>query len=101
LAEVHWYEAAGIGRKEFKIKHLMWVMAKGQGKRLVVCVGNDGYSASLERRKIYLALRDAEAEKHGMLRVVDESGEDYLYPKALFRPIALTQSVKKAVLAAA
>ena len=76
-------------------------MAKGQGKRLVVCVGTDGYSASLERRKIYLALRDADAEKHGMLRIVDESGEDYLYPKALFRPIALPQSVKKAVLAAA
>ena len=76
-------------------------MAKGQGKRLVVCAGNDGYSASLERRKICLALRDAEAEKHGLLRIVDESGEDYLYRKALFRPIALTQSVKKAVLAAA
>ena len=76
-------------------------MAKGRAKRLVVCVGNDGYSVSLERRKIYLVLRDVEAEKHGMLRIVDESGEDYLYPKALFRPIALPQAVKKAVLAAA
>jgi hypothetical protein len=45
-------------------------------------------------------LRDAVAEKHGLRRVVDESGEDYLYPKSLFRPIALPQSVKKAVLAA-
>ena len=100
MAEVHWYEAAGIGRKEFKIKHLMWVMAKGQGKRLVVCVGNDGYSASLERRKIYLALRDAEAEKHGMLRVVDESGEDYLYPKTFFRAVDLPVAVRRAVMAA-
>jgi len=100
MAEVHWYEAAGIGRKEFKIKHLMWVMAKGQGKRLVVCVGNDGYSASLERRKIYLALRDAEAEKHGMLRVVDESGEDYLYPKTFFRAVDLPIAVRRAVMAA-
>jgi len=70
-------------------------------KQLVVCVSNEGYPASLERRKIYLALRDLAAEKHGLLRVVDESGEDYLYPKMLFRSIALPQAVKKAVLAAA
>jgi hypothetical protein len=67
----------------------------------VVCVGNVDYPASLERRKIYLALRDPVAEKHGFLRVIDESGEDYLYPKLLFRPIALPQALKKAVLAAA
>ena len=72
-----------------------------QSKQLVVCIGNDGYSASLEKRKIYLALRDAAAEKHGLRRIVDESGEDYLYPKALFRSIALLNSIKKAVLAAA
>ncbi len=72
-----------------------------QSKQLVVCVNNDGYSASLERRKIYVALRDAAAEKHGLRRIVDESGEDYLYPKAFFRSIALPQSIAKAVLAAA
>ena len=60
-------------------------MTKTQVKQLVVCVDNDGYAASLEKRKIYVALRDAGAEKHGMLRIVDESGEDYLYPKAFFR----------------
>ena len=76
-------------------------MAKAQAKHLVICVDNDGYAASLEKRKIYVALRDAAAEKHGLLRIVDESGEDYLYPKALFRPIALPQAVRKAVLAAA
>ncbi len=76
-------------------------MAKTQANQLVVCVDNEGYPASLERRKIYVALRDAAAEKHGLLRIVDESGEDYLYPKAFFRAIALPQSVKKAVLAAA
>ncbi len=73
-------------------------MAKA--KQLVVCVDNEGYQASLERRKIYVALRDPDAEKQGLLRIVDESGEDYLYPKASFRPIALPQGVKKAVLAA-
>jgi hypothetical protein len=76
-------------------------MTKAQAKQLVVCIDNDGYAASLEKRKIYLALRDTEAEKHGLLRIVDESGEDYLYPKTFFRPIVLPQGVKKAVLAAA
>jgi hypothetical protein len=68
---------------------------------LVVCVGNAGYPASLEKRKIYVALRDPAAEKHGLLRIVDESGGGYLYPKTFFRSIALPQAVKKAVLAAA
>ncbi len=76
-------------------------MAKPQARQLVVCIDNEGYSAALEKRKIYVALRDAAAEKHGLLRVIDESGDDYLYPKMFFRSIALPQSVKKAVLAAA
>jgi hypothetical protein len=76
-------------------------MAKPQAKQLVVCVSNEGYPVSLEKRKIYVSLRDPDADKHGLLRIVDESGEDYLYPKAFFRSIALPQSVKKAVLAAA
>jgi len=76
-------------------------MAKTQAKQLVVCVDNDGYAVSLEKRKIYIALRDAGAEKHGLLRIVDESGDDYLYPKTFFRSIALPQAVRKAILAAA
>jgi hypothetical protein len=75
-------------------------MAKTQTKQLVVCIDNKDYPTSLEKRKIYVALRDAGAEKHGLLRIVDESGEDYLYPKRSFRSIALPQAVKKAVLAA-
>lgn len=76
-------------------------MAKSQARQLVVCVSNEGYPASLERRKIYVALRDADAGKHGLVRIVDESGDDYLYPETLFRSIALPQAVRKAVLAAA
>jgi hypothetical protein len=76
-------------------------MSKWPSKQFVVCVQDDGYSASLEKRKIYVALRDLAAEKHGQLRVIDESGDDYLYPKTFFRSIALPQSLKKAVLAAA
>jgi hypothetical protein len=75
-------------------------MAKTQAKQLVVCIDNEGYAASLEKRKIYVVLRDAGAEKHGLLRIVDESREDYLYPKTSFRPIVLPLAVKKAVLAA-
>ena len=58
-------------------------MIRTKVKQLVVCVENDGYAVSLEKRKIYVALRDAVAEKHNMIRIVDESGEDYLYPKCL------------------
>ena len=75
-------------------------MAKSQAKQLVVCVDNDGYPASFERRKIYVVLPDGLAEQRGLLRIVDESGEDYLYPNSLFRSIALSSSVKKAVFAA-
>lgn len=74
-------------------------MAMGT-KELVVCIDNKGYEASLEKRKIYVTLQDSEADQLGLLRVIDESGEDYLYPKAAFRTIALPDAVKKAVLAA-
>ena len=76
-------------------------MSKTPSKQLVVCVNNEGYLASLEKRKLYISLRDMAAEKHGLLRVIDKSGDDYLYPKTFFRSIALPQSIKKAVLAAA
>jgi hypothetical protein len=76
-------------------------MAKFQPRQLVVCIDNDGYPASLEKRKIYIALSDPAAGKQGLIRVVDESGEDYLYPETFFRPIDVPQSVRKAILAAA
>jgi hypothetical protein len=75
-------------------------MAKS-AKRLVICLDNTGYEASLERRKIYVALPDARAHKLGQLRVIDESGEDYLYDKAGFREVSLPQSLRRAVLLAA
>jgi hypothetical protein len=69
--------------------------------RFVICVNNKGYKVSLEKRKIYLALPDALALKHGQVRVIDESGEDYLYPKSLFLPITVPLSIRKAILEAA
>ncbi len=70
-------------------------------KRLVICVKNEGYDVSLERRKIYVAVRDEVAEQHDQLRIVDESGEDYLYPKQFFVAVELPASVRRAVLHAA
>lgn len=70
-------------------------------RRLVICIHNEGYEASLERRKIYVALPDARAEKLGQIRVIDESGEDYLFPKDAFLEVSLPQSVRRAVLLAA
>jgi hypothetical protein len=69
-------------------------------KRFVVCLRNKGYEASLERGKIYRALADLDAAKHKQVRVVDESGEDYLYPQALFAPIELPQPIRRALAAA-
>lgn len=57
--------------------------------RFAFCIKNDGYQASLEPRKIYRVITDSKAESKGMLRVVDESGEDYLFPSDYFVPIAV------------
>ena len=67
---------------------------------LVLCLRNKGYEVSLERRKIYQVLPDRAAAAHHQLRVIDESGEDYLYPDTYFAPIALPQALRRAVLAA-
>ena len=70
-------------------------------RHLVICVRNKGYVASLEKRKAYVAIPDSPAAKHGQIRVIDESGEDYLYPESFFVPVTLPQSVRKAILASA
>ena len=70
-------------------------------QRFVVCIRNDDYSASLEVRKIYEVIPDPSATTHHYLRIIDESGEDYLYPEDYFVPIELPQSVKQALVTAA
>lgn len=67
----------------------------------VICLNNDGYEVSLEKRKIYIAFSDNDADKHGLMRIVDESGEDYLYPSKLFTQVELPPRVYRAVLNAA
>lgn len=69
--------------------------------RFVVCIANDGYKASLELRKLYESLRDRTAERLGQVRVIDESGEDYLYPASFFEAVELRAPVEKKLLHAA
>ncbi|MGI9316565.1 MAG: hypothetical protein ACR2QW_04455 [bacterium] len=62
--------------------------------KYAICILNTGYEASLELKKLYEVLSDSNAGEHGQLRVIDESGESYLYPTRFFAPIELTSAVK-------
>ncbi|MFA4828098.1 MAG: hypothetical protein WC855_00615 [Thermodesulfovibrionales bacterium] len=64
-------------------------------KHFMLCVDNRGYESSLEIRKLYEMLSDRTAEKHHQVRVIDESGEDYLYPERYFAPIRLPLGTKE------
>jgi hypothetical protein len=66
--------------------------------RFVVCVKNAGYPASLELHKIYRVVPDEDAAADGDIRVVDESGEDYLYPASYFAAIRVPTAVEKSLL---
>ena len=70
-------------------------------RRFAVCVRNDGYEASLERNKIYTVLADEDAERDGDLRVVDESGEDYLFSADRFVAIEVPAAVRASLVKAA
>jgi hypothetical protein len=72
-------------------------MAKA-AKRLFICLDNAGYEVSLECRKIYVAQSDQKAERTGYLSIIDESGEDYLYPAQRFVAAELPVSTRRAVL---
>ncbi len=65
--------------------------------QFAVCTDNQGYEASLELRKLYEIIPDPVAAKHSQLRVVDESGEDYLYPAKSFDHISLPASIAERV----
>lgn len=67
-------------------------------KKFLLCVNNDEYEASLELRKLYEIIPDKEAEKHKQVRIIDESGEDYLYPSDYFAPVRLLAETKKKIL---
>jgi hypothetical protein len=70
--------------------------ARKNASRFLLCVNNKDYPAALELRKVYRGLSDPEAAKHGLVRVIDESGEDYLYPEKFFVVVNLPAAAKKA-----
>jgi hypothetical protein len=67
----------------------------GQQPQFAICVCNDDYPASLELRKLYRIVEDDFAQQHALLRVIDESGEDYLYPDTYFVRVALPKPVEQ------
>ncbi len=66
--------------------------------KFLLCVDNEGYEASLEVRKLYERIPDKEAERHSQVRIIDESGEDYLYPSRFFAPVRLPIKTKNRIL---
>ena len=66
-------------------------------RQYAVCVRNEDHQESLELRKIYEVLQDLSAAKHNMIRVIDEDGEDYLYPRDWFLPIELPHNIEEAI----
>ncbi|MBM3123893.1 MAG: hypothetical protein FJZ87_02335 [Chloroflexi bacterium] len=65
--------------------------------QFAICIKNTEYPASLELHKIYRVLPDKEAQADGDMRIIDESGEDYLFPADYFIPIELPQTIVRAL----
>jgi hypothetical protein len=100
-AELHGYEAYGLGSEKSNGSGTWINMRKhpeNMPPRFAVCINNTNYPASLELHKIYQVLLDEEAARDGDIRVIDESGEDYLYPASSFVVIEVPQEVERAIL---
>ncbi|NER20529.1 MAG: hypothetical protein F6J96_07375 [Symploca sp. SIO1C2] len=63
-----------------------------------LCLNNEGYKASLEVGKLYRIIVDEQAASHGLIRIVDESGEDYAFSAKRFYPVQLPQNVEEVLL---
>jgi hypothetical protein len=68
---------------------------RSKSRQFAVCLSNAGYKASLEVRKLYAILEDTGAEADDLVRVIDESGEDYLYPARLFQKLELPAELQR------
>jgi len=68
---------------------------RSKSRQIAVCLANTGYEASLEVRKLYAVLEDSGAEPDELIRVIDESGEDYLYPARLFERVELPAELQR------
>jgi hypothetical protein len=69
-------------------------------KRFVICINNGGYLDDLKVRTVYQLLPDESAAKSNYIRIIDETGEDYLYPAELFASIELPRELEKVLLTA-
>ena len=74
--------------------------SKHNSSEFVVCINNSDYPVALELHKIYRVIVDNDAMDEGDIRIIDESGEDYLYPSSYFVPIQVPQIVEKSLLQA-
>jgi len=72
-----------------------------QEHQFAVCLNNEGYSVSLEVGKIYRVIHDDNAQENGLIRIFDESGEDYAFSSDRFHPIEVPKPVEEVLLAAA
>ncbi|HUP61064.1 MAG TPA: hypothetical protein VNA69_11655 [Thermoanaerobaculia bacterium] len=66
-----------------------------EAKHFAICIHNGEYAGTLELRKVYEVLEDTSAEKRNYMRVIDESGEDYLYPRSWFVSVAVPENVEQ------
>jgi hypothetical protein len=71
-------------------------MMSGRDTGFVICIENEGFEVSLEKRKVYQQLPDQPTTEDKLIRVIDESGEDYLYPSDLFVPIIVPKAASQA-----
>jgi hypothetical protein len=71
--------------------------SKAFTSKYAICVDNTEYPVALELHKVYWVLQDKEALQDGDLRIIDESGEDYLYPSSYFLPVDLPRNVVRAM----
>jgi hypothetical protein len=82
--------------KDFEFVGEITMSTKSNTQHYVLCISNEKYPVSLEARKIYQCVPDTQAEAHGQIRVIDESGEDYLYPIDIFLPIEIPEEATRA-----
>ncbi len=98
-AEVHWYEAPRYWPRRDEdqaIPGRPTMNNSDSTRQFLLCVSNESYPASLEVRKVYQALPDPVAASRGFVRVIDESGDDYLYPSDSFVAVELPQAAVRA-----
>jgi hypothetical protein len=94
-AELHWYECHGVAKGIQDQAKMARLNHRNGRPQFVLCIQNESYPASLELLKVYRTLADPDGERDKLIRVIDESGEDYLYPKDYFVRIELSPAARK------